>query len=256
VSSASLTDVTDDGEPYQQYTRTAALRIPRGLSGPLYIFVGTDRGGDVVELGGELNNVLYSDVPIMVTLPAPADIVVGTITVPQNAMPGSLFSAQFTLENRVSDVAIHRTRRQTDGVVLRFDEAIDRLAAETLSNYEIISTRRGRAVPLNSAVYDPIGRTVSIRSTRPLARNEQYRITVHDTVTDAAGNMLGGGLNGASGDYSTFPVRVATAPLDPRDPSWAGATAESLFAKLSARCRCRRQTPRGLRRRVLEPLPT
>jgi hypothetical protein len=80
----------------ESYTKTHSFTIPRGLSGPFYVFVFTDRGNHLNE-SNEFNNVNYDRTSMLVNLVPPADLVVGTITVPSNASPGVNATITYTM---------------------------------------------------------------------------------------------------------------------------------------------------------------
>lgn len=80
------------------YTKTQSFRVPRGLSGPFYVFVVTDRGNRLDELN-ELNNVGYDRLSMMVQLLPPADLVVGTINIPANGIPGANATITYSVRN-------------------------------------------------------------------------------------------------------------------------------------------------------------
>jgi Subtilase family/SdrD B-like domain/Cadherin-like/Putative Ig domain/CARDB/Domain of unknown function (DUF4114)/Bacterial pre-peptidase C-terminal domain len=88
------------------YTVTKSFDIPRGLSGSYYIFVATDAGDKINEPDGESNNIAYDPNPIQITLPAPADLVAGTINIPANGVPGQNATIEYTVENRSSEPVI------------------------------------------------------------------------------------------------------------------------------------------------------
>jgi subtilase family serine protease/methionine-rich copper-binding protein CopC/type 1 glutamine amidotransferase len=87
------------------YTQTQSFNIPRGLSGPFYVFVTTDRGNYLNE-SNELNNADYDRTSMLVQLVPPADLVVGTITVPANASPGMNATLTYTVHNQGDDAAL------------------------------------------------------------------------------------------------------------------------------------------------------
>ncbi|MUG93294.1 hypothetical protein F7734_12990 [Scytonema sp. UIC 10036] len=89
------------GETYTQQNQL--FKIPSGLSGPFYVFVVTDGGNEVYERGGEGNtvgnNLNYDRNSVQVSLPNPADLSVGTITVPVNAVPGLDATISYRINN-------------------------------------------------------------------------------------------------------------------------------------------------------------
>jgi len=87
------------------YTKRQSFRIPRGFSGPFYVFVVADRGNYLAE-SNELNNTDYDRTSMLVHLLPPADLVVGTITVPANAAPGATTSITYTVRNEGAESAV------------------------------------------------------------------------------------------------------------------------------------------------------
>jgi subtilase family serine protease len=90
----------------QEYTRTASFTIPRGLSGPFYVFVAADSNDRVYERGSELNNVRFAPLSMQVNLSPPANLVAGVITIPENAIPGQDLSVTYTVHNHGTDPAV------------------------------------------------------------------------------------------------------------------------------------------------------
>ena len=87
------------------YDVTANFNVPRGLAGPFYVFVVVDRGNYKSE-SNELNNVNYDRTSMLVSLVPPADLVVGTITVPANASPGFATTMTYSVMNQGDDAAL------------------------------------------------------------------------------------------------------------------------------------------------------
>ncbi|WP_182867972.1 carboxypeptidase regulatory-like domain-containing protein [Rhodopirellula sp. JC639] len=89
----------------EQYTHDASFVLPRGLSGPFYVFVLADGSNDVYERAKELNNVAYDPLSMNVRLLPPADLVVGNISVPQDSIVGQTATIGYTVENAGSSPA-------------------------------------------------------------------------------------------------------------------------------------------------------
>lgn len=83
----------------EEYVRTARFNIPTGLVGPFYVFVTADSGASVAERLPELNNTAYDGAAMFVRLQPPADLVVGTITIPTNAVAGQSVTLTYTVRN-------------------------------------------------------------------------------------------------------------------------------------------------------------
>ncbi|MEZ6132743.1 MAG: CARDB domain-containing protein [Planctomycetaceae bacterium] len=80
-------------------TRTELLTVPRGLAGQFYVFVRTDSTQRILETDNA-NNTGFDPVPLAITLPPPTDLVVGSITVPSNGVPGQNATITYTIENQ------------------------------------------------------------------------------------------------------------------------------------------------------------
>jgi subtilase family serine protease/methionine-rich copper-binding protein CopC len=89
----------------EEYTATGAFNIPQGLAGVYYVFLVTDANNRVYERGGESNNQAYDLGSMQVNLVPPADLVVGTITVPANGVPGQNASITYTVRNEGTNTA-------------------------------------------------------------------------------------------------------------------------------------------------------
>ncbi|NJL51381.1 MAG: hypothetical protein HC930_02690, partial [Hydrococcus sp. SU_1_0] len=83
-----------------EYSQTASFNIPRGLSGPFYVFGVTDSSNSIYERDGENNNIAYDGNSTNVILPPPADLVAGTISVPANGVPGENITLNYTVTNQ------------------------------------------------------------------------------------------------------------------------------------------------------------
>lgn len=81
------------------YTAARSVTIPRGLSGPFYVFVAADSSNFVAN-DNALHKVGYDPTPTMVSLLPPADLVVGAITVPPSGIPGQSATISYTVTNQ------------------------------------------------------------------------------------------------------------------------------------------------------------
>lgn len=84
----------------QAYSQTASFEIPLGVAGPFYVFVATDSGNTVFERSGELNNAGYDSTLTTITLLPPADLVVGSITIPPDTQAGARVNLSYTVRNQ------------------------------------------------------------------------------------------------------------------------------------------------------------
>ena len=89
----------------ESYTVTQSFNIPRGMAGSFYVFVVTDRGGWIGE-SDEQNNVGYDGASMQVSLAPPCDLVVGTITIPANGVPGQDATIGYTVINQGNAAAL------------------------------------------------------------------------------------------------------------------------------------------------------
>ncbi|WYM00653.1 MAG: Calx-beta domain-containing protein [Gloeotrichia echinulata CP02] len=90
----------------ESYTATQSFTIPRGLSGPFYVFAVTDGGNNINESDRELNNIGYDGNSTEISLSQPADLVVGTITIPANGVPGQNATISYTVNNQGQNPAL------------------------------------------------------------------------------------------------------------------------------------------------------
>ncbi len=91
-------------------------------------------------------------------------------------------------------------------LVLSFNDGLDPISAQNLSNYKIVGPD-GRSVSIGSAVFDAATNTVTLWPTSRINLHHTYRLTVigtgHHGVTDSQGVLLDGANNGKPGsDYT------------------------------------------------------
>ena len=110
------------GDANGTFTKTRSFDIPRGLSGPFYVFGVADSTDRIYERVGEDNNITIDDSILQVDLPQPTDLVVGTITVPTNAVPGQNATITYTVENNGAESALGTW---TDSIYISSDNQWD-----------------------------------------------------------------------------------------------------------------------------------
>ncbi|WP_053540396.1 ELWxxDGT repeat protein [Anabaena sp. WA102] len=88
------------------YSQTESFRLPQGISGSFYLFAKTDAGNSLYEGTVENNNVAYDPTSVVVSLAQPADLVVGTITIPANGVTGQSASITYTVTNEGSNAVV------------------------------------------------------------------------------------------------------------------------------------------------------
>jgi len=87
------------------YSRTVALKAPRNMTGPWYVFVlsdaptSTSPRGLVFEGDQEGNNATVTATPLLIEQPPPSDLVVDSINVPQSAMAGDTVHLTWAVSN-------------------------------------------------------------------------------------------------------------------------------------------------------------
>ena len=101
IDRRQLTEMTDQDGTFQEYIVTRNYQIPSGVTGPLYVLVVADRNNHVIEIGGEDNNQGLDPQSLFASLADPADLVLGTVNVPEDAtLGGASVSLTYTLENQ------------------------------------------------------------------------------------------------------------------------------------------------------------
>ncbi|MCL4179872.1 MAG: tandem-95 repeat protein, partial [Verrucomicrobia bacterium] len=97
-------------EPGADYSRTASYGVPRGLVGPYYVIVLTDRPGAfeprgaVIE-GNEGNNATAVTVPMLIELPPPSDLQVDQVNVPEAVYTGDSVTLTWRVSNHGAEPA-------------------------------------------------------------------------------------------------------------------------------------------------------
>ncbi len=104
------------------YTATGTVNVPEGLAGPYYVFVVADSTNRVYERTATLNNTGFDAGVTNVELTPPADLVVGTITVPVNGVPGQDATITYTVRNEGQNAA---RGTWSDSIYLSADETWD-----------------------------------------------------------------------------------------------------------------------------------
>jgi subtilase family serine protease len=90
----------------ESYSETQSFKVPNGLAGRYYTFVVSDRLNTVYERNNKANNSNFDRLSTEITLPIPADLVVGTITIPTNNIPGQNAVISYTVTNQGTNAAI------------------------------------------------------------------------------------------------------------------------------------------------------
>jgi hypothetical protein len=104
-------------------SKTASFNIPRGLSGPFYVFAVTDNGNEIYERDGEANNIAYDGNSTNVILPPPADLGNGNINLTDKTVTaGDFISLGYTVESLVANLP---SGTWTDSIYLSADDRWD-----------------------------------------------------------------------------------------------------------------------------------
>jgi uncharacterized repeat protein (TIGR01451 family) len=99
-------------------------------------------------------------------------------------------------------------------LVLTFDKPLDPLTAQNLANYQLVALGgAGRFIRINSVVYNPVTRTVSLFPAELLNLHHLFLLTVVGTgptgVTDTFGNLLDGRKTGRPGSNFVTLISIA-----------------------------------------------
>ena len=86
------------------YTRSAYLPIRPGLSGYFYVFVVADAGNFLDESQDD-NDTGYAPDAMLVSIPAPANLVVTSVQTPVNSVVGELTTISYTVSNESGNTA-------------------------------------------------------------------------------------------------------------------------------------------------------
>jgi hypothetical protein len=108
---------------------------------------------------------------------------------------------------RVVDVRPVIRNGRITAIVLTFDEALRRESAENLANFSLLGlghdgvagTRDDLRVTFRRARYDASSLSVTLTLRSPLQSNRSFQLSVHDSLTDLAGNVLDGDGDGRPG---------------------------------------------------------
>jgi uncharacterized repeat protein (TIGR01451 family) len=122
----------------------------------------------------------------------------------------------------VIDQKLALTGKLITSATLTFNEALDTASAENLANYAVLDlgsngslSAKGPKVAINSAVYDPVTRSVTLTFKKGLSIGRFYKIVVNGPgapgLVDTSGNVLDGERNGLqNGIYQSLVGRGTT----------------------------------------------
>ena len=86
------------------YVQNATVAVPAGLAGTLYVFVVTNSNNEIYEQD-TANNAALGAQALQVNLPAPADLVAGTVMIPAGAVAGEDITITYQVSNDATDPA-------------------------------------------------------------------------------------------------------------------------------------------------------
>jgi len=131
LSEDAFLDSSDISLGYTSFNRHAAgadversltANLPVGRSGLFYVLVKADAGGRVAEPDAEGNNIGRSSTLFRIEQAPPADLVAGTVEVPESAILGAAISVTYTVNNQSTFSALGSWR---DVLYLSDDDVFD-----------------------------------------------------------------------------------------------------------------------------------
>ena len=174
----------------QQYTNTAQVSIPSGLSGYFYVFVVADNNG-IPQDAVDDNNVGYAPEAMQVVVPLPADLVVTSVQTPVNSLVGQPTTISYLVSNQGANAA---QGNWTDGIYLSTD-------GQWSPNDTLIGYLQHNGTVAAGSNY--IG---SLLANLPGVTAGNYYIVVRPDVLDNLNENLAGSHSG--GTSNTFSIDV------------------------------------------------
>ena len=146
-------------ESQKEYFLSASFIIPVAIEGDYYVYIETDSGNDVVEIGGEDNNLKRSVNMISILRPPKPrlEIKISDISLPNSALAGEELQIGYTLIN-VGDSPLNLAS-WLDGIFLVSSKSVSR-----------------------SEIFDRGILLTQVLNSRELAKNDQHSTLVHVTV--------------------------------------------------------------------------
>lgn len=198
----------------EQYTQEESFVLPRGLSGPFYVFVLADGSHDVYERGNELNNVSYDALSMNVRLLPPADLLVGNITIPEDSVVGQTATIGYTVENVGSSAA---RGSWYDSIYLSADDQWDigdALFGRVLRSGDVLASQsytQSLTAPLPAVVpgdYHVIVRSDILNRIPEDDETNNLRASLDQFALDAGQLILGTPLDGQVGNRQSAFFRI------------------------------------------------
>jgi RHS repeat-associated protein len=180
------------------YSETHSFNLPAGYPGLYYVFVETDNGRSVSE-SDEFDNAAYDSELLNVQLALPADLTVGTITVPANATPGLNANIQYTIHNNSDNAAIGSWK---DSIYLSSDAVWD------VDDVLFASVQKSHSVVAHGSYSE------SVTSELPGLTPGSYHIIIRSDILNQLpesnnANNIGASLDVAAVDVQSLTLGVA-----------------------------------------------
>ncbi|MEF7616672.1 CARDB domain-containing protein [Aquincola sp. MAHUQ-54] len=195
------------------YTQTKTFTVPYGQSGPFYVFVVADGGNGLPELV-ETNNAGVDSGFTQVTLAPPADLLVGEITIPVNAIPGRDATITYTVTNQGTNPALGSWR---DSIYLSADDTWD------------IGDLLFGTVQHNGPVAGGASYTEALTAALPGLTPGNYRVIVRSDILNTIAESNEG--NNVSASLDAVAIDVETLALG-TPASGTIATGQAVFYKV------------------------
>lgn len=229
-----LQPVFSTSEGIDPTTATITVRLTSPSTAPVTVDFATTAGGSATA------NEDYTPVTGRLTFAPGETTQTFTITIADDFLPEATETVNLSLSNvsspyilglvnpavleilnlerppSVTDAYFVTQENLVNGIALRFSESLTELNAENLTNYDLFirkeTKRLGGAstrtrVPIVSAVYTDISRTVLLTTAKPLKDNKVYEIVVNTTRFDGVesidGDRLDGNYDNIEGDDFT-----------------------------------------------------
>ncbi|MEI7831644.1 MAG: Ig-like domain-containing protein, partial [bacterium] len=166
------------------YSQNMPVDLPRGISGPYYLFVVTDVRNAIYETN-EMNNSRIDITPVQIEIPAPADLIVTAVTCNKTAgFPGQATTFNWTVKNIGVNPAVGTW---SDSVYLSADNVWD--ISDPLLGY----MRHDGTVAVNGT-YDGV-LTAALPGVTPDAYHILVRTDIRDNVNESnESNNIGSSL--------------------------------------------------------------
>lgn len=175
------------------YSETRSINLPAGYPGLYYVFVETDNGRSVTE-SDEFDNAAYDSELLNVQLALPADLTVGTITVPVNATPGLNANIQYTIHNNSDNAAVGSWK---DSIYLSSD-------AVSCNDVLFASVQKSHSVVAHGSYSE------SVTSELPGLTPGSYHIIIRSDILNQLPESNNANNIGASLDVAAVDVQALT----------------------------------------------